>query len=79
MGLALLGDGVGLGPGLGLGLGVGVGEGVGVGVGVGVPPPEPLFKPAEVNVLPHPVRTIIDDTHMAMAVSLNVRFMVCSP
>jgi hypothetical protein len=56
-------------------------------VGVGVPPPVPDPPPAPeplptlgfVNVLPHPVRTIIDVTHKAIAVILNLRCMVCSP
>jgi hypothetical protein len=49
-------------------------------VGVGVPPPVPAPAPAPtppgfVGVLPQPVRTIIDDTHIAIADSLNL-FMV---
>jgi hypothetical protein len=35
--------------------------------------------PGLTNVLPHPVSKIIDDTHMAIADSLKLRFMVCSP
>jgi hypothetical protein len=51
-------------------------------VGVGVPPPVPTPAPAPApglpgfaGVLPQPVRTIIDDTHIAIADSLNL-FMV---
>jgi hypothetical protein len=32
-----------------------------------------------IDVVPHPVNKIIDVTHMAIADSLKLRFMVCSP
>jgi hypothetical protein len=35
--------------------------------------------PGLVKVLPHPVIKIIDDTHIAIADSLKLRFMVFSP